>query len=127
MSLALVALIAAATVAVGWAAVFGGRLPAAYGTRSCQGKGWRRQFPEAVKADIRDFLSLFVSSFAFNDDQKLKLNPDDEILRIYRALYPSPLGRLARGTDPRPVVLTCRCQAQVRRLIISPRRHEQQD
>jgi propanediol dehydratase small subunit len=91
MSLALVALIAAASVAVGWAALFGGRLPAAYGTRSCQGKGWRKQFPEAGKADIRDFLSLFVSSFAFNDDQKLKLNPDDQILRIYRPLYPSPL------------------------------------
>jgi len=91
MSSALIALLALAAVVGGWAAVFGGRLPAAYRTRSCQGKSWRRQFPEASKSEIRDFLSLIVASFAFNDDQKLKLHPDDRILCIYRALYPSPL------------------------------------
>ena len=46
-------------------------------------------FPQASKGEIRKFLSLFVEAFAFKDSQKLLLTPDDEILSIYRALYPS--------------------------------------
>ena len=57
--------------------------------RTCQGRGWRRSFPDARIKDIRDFLLLFMQAFAFSGDDKLKLNPDDKILEIYKALYPS--------------------------------------
>lgn len=91
MSSTLLSVLAIAALALGWVVVFGGRLPARYGRRSCQGASWRQRFPEATTREIREFLSLFVSAFAFNEDQKLKLNPHDEILGIYRALYPSRL------------------------------------
>ena len=76
----------AATVV--WAIVFGGKLPVPFGSRSCQGRNWRRSFPEASKSEIRQFLSAFTGSFAFRDREKLKLNPNDQLLDIYRALYP---------------------------------------
>jgi len=69
--------------------IFGGQLPRPYRNRSCQGRGWKTAFPSASKQDIRDFLSLFVSAFAFREKEKLKLNPEDQILAVYRALYPS--------------------------------------
>lgn len=31
---------------------------------------------------------MFTSAFAFNDTEKLKLSPEDQLLSIYRALYP---------------------------------------
>lgn len=34
-------------------------------------------------------LGLFVKAFAFSDNENLKLNPDDKIQEIYKALYPS--------------------------------------
>ena len=73
------------------ALAFGGRLPKAYQARSCQGRSWRHAFPSATKHEIRAFLSLFASAFAFDDREKLKLAPEDEILSIYRAQYPSRL------------------------------------
>lgn len=89
MASSLIVVLAVVALVVGWGVFFGGRLPALYGARSCQGASWRRRFPESSKHDIREFLSLFVSAFAFNEDQKLKLSPDDGIFGIYRALYPS--------------------------------------
>ena len=91
MAFALIGVLAIVALAVGWGVLFAGHLPARYGARSCQGASWRRRFPQSSKHEIREFLSLFVSAFAFKHDQKLKLNPDDEILGIYRALYPSRL------------------------------------
>jgi hypothetical protein len=38
--------------------------------------------------EIREFLSLFVQAFAFKDTERLKFKPTDEVLGIYRALYP---------------------------------------
>lgn len=72
-----------------WAVVFGGRLPQPFHDRTCQGKGWRRAFPSATKQEIREFLALFVEAFAFSNNEKLKFSPEDQILQIYRALYPS--------------------------------------
>jgi hypothetical protein len=71
-----------------WAAKFGGRLPRALRSRSCQGAGWRSAFPSASKQQIREFLSLFVSAFAFDESERLKLNPSDQPLEIYRSIYP---------------------------------------
>lgn len=69
--------------------LFGGRLPKPYNIRTCQGKGWRKAFPSSSKQDIREFLSIFVDAFAFSQKERLKLNPEDQILQIYRAIYPS--------------------------------------
>jgi hypothetical protein len=68
---------------------FGPSLPRPYRLRSCEGRGWRRTFPTASKDEIRSFLSLFVSAFAFADKDKLKFRPNDKILEVYRSLYPS--------------------------------------
>lgn len=43
----------------------------------------------ATKQEIRAFLTFFISAFAFDEKEKLKLAPTDEILKIYRAQYPS--------------------------------------
>ncbi len=71
-----------------WFARNGVRLPLPFRTRSCQGTGWRRAFPNAPKDDIRSFLSVFVEAFAFHARERLKFNPNDNILAIYRARYP---------------------------------------
>lgn len=71
-----------------WSALLGSGVPAPFSSRGCQGKSWRRAFPSASKSEIREFLLVFVRAFALPDRQKLMLSPDDEILAIYRALYP---------------------------------------
>lgn len=81
-------LVAAIAAIIAWAALFGGKLPVPFGARSCQGRNWRRLFPDASKDEIRQFLSTFTESFAFRDREKLKLNPNDQLLDVYRALYP---------------------------------------
>ena len=32
---------------------------------------------------------MFASSFAFRQQERLKFGPDDQLLQIYRAIYPS--------------------------------------
>lgn len=76
-------------LAVGWAMLAFGQLPNPLRTRTCQGRQWRRAFPSATKKQIREFLSVFTSAFAFRDADLLKFRPDDQLLGIYRALYPS--------------------------------------
>lgn len=63
-------------------------LPKRYRSRECEGAQWRRAFPHAPKDDIREFLMLFTSAFAFQDSGKLKFNPNDQVWEIYRDLYP---------------------------------------
>ena len=84
-TLVILSLIAASVL---WTVLFGGRLPKPYHIRACQGKGWRNAFPSSSKQDIREFLSVFVGAFAFSQKERLKLNPEDQILQIYRAIYP---------------------------------------
>lgn len=64
-------------------------LPHAYRVRACEGRSWRRAFPSASKHELRAFLLLFTSAFAFKNQDKLRFRPDDGILDIYRNLYPS--------------------------------------
>ncbi|MBP8133361.1 MAG: hypothetical protein KAY13_03745 [Zoogloea sp.] len=85
-TIVILSLIAASVL---WSVLFGGRLSKPYNTRSCQGKGWRIAFPSASKQDIREFLAVFVDAFAFSQKERLKLNPEDQVLQIYRAIYPS--------------------------------------
>lgn len=63
--------------------------PAPYNERSCQGSAWRRTFPEVPKQDVRDFLDVFVGAFAFRPSSRLNFAPDDSLLAIYKAVYPS--------------------------------------
>ena len=67
----------------------GTSLPKRYRSRKCEGPRWRRAFPEATKDEIREFLLLFTSAFAFRDSEKLKFSPNDQIWEIYRDLYPN--------------------------------------
>lgn len=67
----------------------GAQPPAPYGQRVCQGAAWRRAFPHASQQDLRNFLAVFVDAFAFRSSSRLNFLPDDSLLAIYRALYPS--------------------------------------
>jgi hypothetical protein len=80
-------LIVAIAGAIIWSFLFGGKLPVPFNARTCQGRNWRRSFPTASKDEIRQFLSTFTESFAFKARERLKLNPNDQLLDIYRALY----------------------------------------
>jgi propanediol dehydratase small subunit len=82
-------LLLALLLAIAWTVKYGGRLPRMYRSRSCQGKLWKQAFPEATKDEVRTFLSCFVAAFAFAESERLKLQPEDQVLQIYRALYPS--------------------------------------
>jgi len=66
-------------------------VPHAYRQRQCMGRQWRSRFPNASKQDIRHFLWLFASAFAIRRRNALLFGPDDELLSIYRARYPSRL------------------------------------
>lgn len=82
-----VLIVVVAGIAV-WTLVFGGAPPSTYRARGCQGSGWRSAFPDVPKSEIREFLSLFVSAFAFDETHKLKFDPTDRVLDIYRSIYP---------------------------------------
>ncbi|HXU94456.1 MAG TPA: hypothetical protein VFP33_12445 [Gallionella sp.] len=88
MTITTALLVAAIAGTIIWSFFFGGKLPVPFNARTCQGRNWRRSFPAASKDEIRQFLSTFTESFAFNDQEKWKLNPNDQLLDIYRALYP---------------------------------------
>jgi propanediol dehydratase small subunit len=64
-------------------------LPKRYRSRKCEGPQWRKAFPQAKKDEIREFLLLFTSAFAFKDSEKLQFSPNDRIWEIYRDLYPN--------------------------------------
>ncbi len=60
-----------------------------YWTRSCTGSEWQRAFPNVSKDSISDFLESFSNGFAVRSKRRLKFSPDDKIMGIYKALYPS--------------------------------------
>lgn len=68
---------------------FGTSLANRYRSRTCEGAQWRKAFPQATKNEIREFLLLFTSSFAFRDSEKLNFSPNDRVWEIYRDLYPN--------------------------------------
>jgi len=88
MATSTILLIVAIVTTIVWGTIFGGKLPAPFSARVCQGKNWRYSFPDASKEEIRRFLSIFTDSFAFLDKEKLKLHPNDQLLDVYHALYP---------------------------------------
>ena len=64
---------------------FNGRAPKKYHSRRCEGKHWLKRYSQYSKEEIREFLDLFTDAFAYSREEKLKFNPDDKILDIYRA------------------------------------------
>ena len=63
--------------------------PKRYKNRKCTGKKWKTAFPDAQKEELRKFLNLFTDAFAFSQKNKLKFEPTDGLLEIYREVYPS--------------------------------------
>ncbi|WP_394191362.1 hypothetical protein [Pseudoalteromonas atlantica] len=72
---------------VAWTAYTGG-VPKKYLMRKCTGKNWKEKFPDSSKDEIRKFLRIFTDAFAFSGKKKLKFEPEDRVLDIYKALYP---------------------------------------
>ena len=69
-----------------------------YWQRACTGRQWKRRFPDASKSQIRAFLSLFLSAFAFGRERLLCFSPDDRVMDVYRTLY-SPKLTLADALE----------------------------
>jgi hypothetical protein len=61
----------------------------AYWQRSCTGAEWRNRFPDEPKEAIREFLQVFVDGFAFSSKKRLNFSPNDKVMDVYMALYPS--------------------------------------
>ena len=61
-----------------------------YWSRACTGRLWRRRFPDASKAEIREFLDLFIAAFGFSESRRLCFAPDDRVMDVYRTRYPRP-------------------------------------
>jgi len=72
---------------------FSERMDRFYGRR-CTGRAWQERFPDVGKEEIRDFLKLFVESFALSSKRKLSFAPNDKIMDVYRAINPQ-----IRGAD----------------------------
>ncbi len=61
-----------------------------YWDRSCQGREWKRAFPDSTAEEIRTFLCLLVDCFGFKAKNQLCFSPKDRLLAIYRASNPDP-------------------------------------
>ncbi len=59
-----------------------------YWSRPCAGRQWRQRFPNATKQDVRSFLQAFLDAFGFSKKNRLKFNPDDKVMDVYRTIYP---------------------------------------
>lgn len=56
--------------------------------RRCEGRAWKRTFPHASNAQIRQFLEIFVDAFALPRSRMLRFAPLDRLMDVYRALNP---------------------------------------
>jgi propanediol dehydratase small subunit len=72
-----------------WIFRFSGYAPEPYRSRLCQGRAWKTTFPEKSKHEIRAFLLIFTDAFAFRQSQKLQINPNDDVLDLYKTIYPT--------------------------------------
>lgn len=54
------------------------------------GRSWKKAFPNAESSDIRKFLSVLVEAFSFRHNHKLKFDPTDTFIDIYRSVYWHP-------------------------------------
>ncbi|HXS52164.1 MAG TPA: hypothetical protein VN782_06495 [Usitatibacter sp.] len=65
--------------------VFVGGPPQPYHGRPCQGRQWRREFPEARNREVDAFLGKLAQALSYPPRDKLKLRPDDAVYQVYRA------------------------------------------
>ena len=81
-------------VMIAWAIVIAwitrSRLGEHLSRRRCQGRSWLRAFPDASKAEIRDFLALLAEAFGLYRSERMKLSPEDRVMEVYGLLYPHP-------------------------------------
>src|SRR5690348_4094265 len=66
-------------------AVFGEGPPQPYHARTCQGRQWRREFPDARNREVDVFLGTLARALSYPAREKLKLRPDDAVYQVYRA------------------------------------------
>lgn len=92
MPLAIVPVLALVLLLLATSLVWGRPPPVGFRGRACQGRAWRRAFPDAPRDGIRSFLDVFVESFGFDASCRLSWSPDDRILDVYQALYPRSWG-----------------------------------
>ena len=64
-------------------------LPKKYRRRGCQGIYWRRRYPAVSKDEIRKYLRVFCEAFSFKEKHRSRFRPDDKVIDVYRAIYPS--------------------------------------
>jgi hypothetical protein len=57
--------------------------------RRCTGPSWKGAFPDSTSSEIRAFLEMFVTAFAFRSVRKLAFEPSDRVMDIYRTRDPS--------------------------------------
>lgn len=55
--------------------------------RPCQGRQWKRTFPDARNEEIRRFLLCLVEGMDFEREDLLKFRPEDDVIAIYRSHY----------------------------------------
>lgn len=82
-------------------------LPPPIRKRPCQGRYWKRTFPRAQKNEIREFLTLFTECFGFSKNNQLQFHPNDEIMAIYKMLYPD--NRIISGIDQCELEMLVQC------------------
>lgn len=59
-----------------------------YRKRPCSGRQWQRRFPDSPKQDIRSFLDSFTNAFGLPSRERLRFDPSDRLIDVYRALHP---------------------------------------
>ncbi len=84
MSVSVLIVVAVALIA---AALIEYRNRGYYRGRSCAGRLWRREFPDAPKDQIRLFLDCLTGGMGFPRSFRLKFEPSDRALTVYRSLY----------------------------------------
>jgi len=62
-----------------------------YWDRSCTGRAWKSDFPEASKAEIREFLEFAVRGMGFRRSRMFRFEPRDRVMEILSKRYPSYL------------------------------------
>ena len=59
-----------------------------YWARGCSGRAWRRTFPAASKAELREYLQLFAQAFDLPPERSLCFAPTDRVTDVYLACNP---------------------------------------
>lgn len=102
---------ALATSAVYWSGWAIRKRLARYYSRHCTGRAWRKRFPSATKEEIRSFLRLFAEAFQLETKRALSFSPDDKVMEVYRAIYPSPI--MADALETERLVTGCAARYSV--------------